>query len=242
MEDISTRTRLIIGDEGVEKLRNARVVVAGCGAVGGYALEGLVRAGVGHIRVVDGDVFSESNLNRQILATKDTIGMRKVDAACQRARSINPDIDIEGLPLLVSEDTLPTILDGGLDVAVDAIDTVRHKIEYLRAATAKGLPIFSSMGAAMHRDPQKLRVATLRKTSVCPMAAMVRKGMRDLDTRNMTCVYSIEQPASVPEERDSKGKSVLGSLPTVPAVSGMTVASLAIEHILSHRCQLPARN
>lgn len=235
MSDMSQRTGLLIGEEGVEKLAGASVVLCGAGAVGGYALEGLVRAGIGRIRVVDGDVFSGSNLNRQILATVDTVGRPKADVACERARSINPDIDVEGVRLLVEDGTVGEILDGDFDILVDAIDTVRCKISLLRRAAETGIPTFSSMGAALHMDTQRIRVAPLRKTSVCPLAAAVRKGLRDLDTSNITCVYSEEPPVAVPSDRDEHGKSVLGSLPTVPAVFGMTLANLAIMHVLGVR-------
>ncbi|MBO4763023.1 MAG: ThiF family adenylyltransferase, partial [Candidatus Methanomethylophilaceae archaeon] len=127
-EGLSDRTELLIGPGGVERLRGASVVLCGVGAVGGYAFEGLVRAGVGRIRVVDKDAFSESNMNRQILATLDTIGMEKTEAARRRALSINPEIRVERMDVLVSEETVPEILDGGFDVLVDAIDTVRMKV------------------------------------------------------------------------------------------------------------------
>ncbi len=232
MDEMMQRTGLLVGDEGMERLSEASVILAGVGAVGGYALEGLVRAGIGRIRVVDADVFSGSNLNRQILATVDTVGRPKAEVACERARSINPGIDIEPMRMLVDDSTVDGILDGDFDILVDAIDTVRCKISLLRKASETGMTTFSSMGAALHLDTQRVRVAPLRKTSVCPLAAAVRKGLRDLDTSNITCVYSEEPPISVPTERDEYGKSVLGSLPTVPAVFGMTLANLAISHII----------
>ena len=232
MDEMMQRTGLLVGDEGMERLSEASVILAGVGAVGGYALEGLVRAGIGRIRVVDADVFSGSNLNRQILATVDTVGRPKAEVACERARSINPGIDIEPMRVLVDDSTVDGILDSDFDILVDAIDTVRCKISLLRKASETGMTTFSSMGAALHLDTQRVRVAPLRKTSVCPLAATVRKGLRDLDTSNITCVYSEEPPISVPTERDEHGKSVLGSLPTVPAVFGMTLANLAISHII----------
>ena len=232
MDEMMQRTGLLVGDEGMERLSEASVILAGMGAVGGYALEGLVRAGIGRIRVVDADVFSGSNLNRQILATVDTVGRPKAEVACERARSINPGIDIEPMRVLVDDSTVDGILDSDFDILVDAIDTVRCKISLLRKASETGMTTFSSMGAALHLDTQRVRVAPLRKTSVCPLAATVRKGLRDLDTSNITCVYSEEPPISVPTERDEHGKSVLGSLPTVPAVFGMTLANLAISHII----------
>ena len=199
---MSTRTEILIGPEGIEKLKDASVVLVGCGAVGGYALEGMVRAGIGRIRVYDHDVFSDSNLNRQILATTETLGVRKVDAACDRARIINPDIDIEGKDVLVNQDTVPEILSGDFDVLVDAIDTVRNKS------------------------------ALLMKTDTCPIAANLRKSLRDCDTSRITAVYSKEPPLVKPTEKDDHGKSVLGSLPTVPAIFGMTLANEVIKYIL----------
>ena len=235
MSDMSDRTGLLVGEEGIRRLSEASVILAGVGAVGGYALEGLVRAGIGRIRVVDADTFSGSNLNRQILATVDTVGRPKADVACERARSINPDIEIEPMRVLVDDSTVDDILSGDFDILVDAIDTVRCKISLLRRASEIGIPTFSSMGAALHLDTQRVRVAPLRKTSVCPLAGAVRKGLRDVDTSNITCVFSDEPPVSVPTERDEHGKSVLGSLPTVPAVFGMTLANLAIARVLDGR-------
>ena len=235
MSDMSDRTGLLVGEEGIRRLSEASVILTGVGAVGGYALEGLVRAGIGRIRVVDADTFSGSNLNRQILATVDTVGRPKADVACERARSINPDIEIEPMRVLVDDTTVDDILSGDFDILVDAIDTVRCKISLLRRASEIGIPTFSSMGAALHLDTQRVRVAPLRKTSVCPLAGAVRKGLRDVDTSNITCVFSDEPPVSVPTEKDEHGKSVLGSLPTVPAVFGMTLANLAIARVLDGR-------
>ncbi len=232
MNGMADRTRLLIGEEGIERLKGTFAVVCGVGAVGGYALEGLVRAGVGRIRIVDADVFSESNLNRQVLATRDTIGRRKAEVAAERARSINPDIEIETMCQIVSADTIPDILSGEPDIVMDCIDTIEHKSALLRASAERGIRTFSSMGAALHFDTQSVRVATLRKTKVCPLAAAVRSRLRGVDTSMVTCVYSEEQIGIKPEERDEHGKSVLGSLPTVPAVFGMTLANEAIRHIL----------
>jgi tRNA A37 threonylcarbamoyladenosine dehydratase len=231
-DGIGARTELLLGEEGMRKLKDSTVVLAGAGAVGGYVLEGLVRAGVGHIRVVDGDVFSASNMNRQILATVDTIGRNKADVAVERARSINPDIDIEAVNILVSEETIPTILKDVPDVLADAIDTIGHKVALLRYAAENDIVTFSSMGAALHMDTLALRVDTLKRTKVCPLAASVRSRLRDVDTSNITCVYSEERPLVKPEARDEHGKSILGSLPTVPAVFGMTLANQIILHLI----------
>ncbi|MBR7124458.1 MAG: tRNA threonylcarbamoyladenosine dehydratase [Candidatus Methanomethylophilaceae archaeon] len=231
-DGIGARTELLLGEDGMRKLKDSTVVLAGAGAVGGYVLEGLVRAGVGHIRVVDGDVFSASNMNRQILATVDTIGRNKADVAVERARSINPDIDIEAINMLVSEETIPMILEDVPDVLADAIDTIGHKVALLRYAAENDIVTFSSMGAALHMDTLALRVDTLKRTKVCPLAASVRSRLRDVDTSRITCVYSEEKPLVKPEARDEHGKSILGSLPTVPAVFGMTLANQIILHLI----------
>jgi len=233
MSGMSERTSMLIGEAGVERLRNSSVLLVGCGAVGGYALEGLVRAGVGKIRVVDHDVFSESNMNRQILATTNTVGVPKVEAACERAKSINPEIQIEPLDILVNPETVSEILDGDFDILVDAIDTLGNKIALLSAASDRGIVTFSSMGAALHIDTQSVKIAPLMKTNTCPLAASLRKALRDKDTLKITAVYSVEPPVVKPSERDVHGKSILGSLPTVPAVFGMTLANEAIKYILS---------
>ena len=233
MSGMSERTSLLIGEVGVERLRNSSVLLVGCGAVGGYALEGLVRAGVGKIRVVDHDVFSESNMNRQILATTNTVGVPKVEAACERAKSINPEIQIEPLDILVNQETVSEILDGDFDILVDAIDTLGNKIALLSAASDIGIVTFSSMGAALHIDTQYVKIAPIMNTNTCPLAASLRKALRDKDTSKITAVYSVEPPVVKPSERDVHGKSILGSLPTVPAVFGMTLANEAIKYILS---------
>ncbi len=236
MDDMGNRTALMIGEEGVEKIRNTSVIIAGAGAVGGYVLEGIVRAGFGRIRIVDADVFSESNLNRQILSTVETIGRSKAEVACERARSINPDVEIEPMCVMVDDDTVGSILDDDFDILIDAIDTVRCKISLLRKASEMGITTFSSMGAALHLDSQTIRVAPLKKTRVCPLAASVRSGLRDCDTSNITCVYSEEPPFRMNGDRDEHGKSVLGSMPTIPAIFGMMLANEAICHVIrDHR-------
>ena len=230
-ESMYDRSRILVGDDGIEKIRRARVIVCGCGAVGGYVIEGLVRAGIGKLRVVDKDIFSETNLNRQVLCTTETVGRIKSEVACERARLINPDIDIEGIDEYISADSVDMILEGDWDILVDAIDTIGNKAVIDKAALDRGLPVYASMGAAMHFDPSAVRIATLKKTNTCPLASQLRKQMRDVDTSDMTCVYSTEPVTVKTEKRDEHGKGVLGSLPTVPAIFGMTLASLVIRRI-----------
>jgi tRNA A37 threonylcarbamoyladenosine dehydratase len=232
-ESISARTEILVGSEGVRKLRDASAILCGCGAVGGYAFEGLVRAGIGRIRVVDKDVFSESNLNRQILATRETIGMLKTEAARARALSINPGVKIETMDALVSESTIPEILSGDFDFLIDAIDTVKMKVALLQAASELGIRTFSSMGAALHMDAGAVRIAPVMESRVCPIASRVRSSLRGYDASKITCVYSEEKPIAIPDSRDEFGKSVLGSMPTIPAIFGMALANEAIKYVLS---------
>lgn len=229
----NSRTEMLIGREGMSLLENSTVTVAGAGAVGGYVIEALVRAGVGSIRVIDGDSISESNINRQILATYDTVGFRKTDAAGERALSINPAIKFTGADVHIAAGNVAECLGPNPGILADAIDTVAGKIALLRYAAAEGIPAYSSMGAALRLDPSKIRVAPLKKTSVCPLAAAVRHGLRDIGVSDITCVYSEEPPVSVPEERDSHGKSILGSMPAVPAIFGMTLANEIILRIIN---------
>lgn len=231
-DGIDARTEILLGEEGMRKLRDSTVVLAGAGAVGGYVLEGLVRAGVGHIRVIDGDVFSASNMNRQVLATVHTIGRNKADVAVERAISINPDVDIVAVNSLVSEDTIPELLSDVPDVLADAIDTVLHKAALLRYAAENNIVTFSSMGAALHTNTQSIKVATLKRTNTCPLASSVRSMLRDVDTSMITCVFSSDKPLVKPNVRDEYGKSILGSLPTIPAVFGMTLANEIIMYLV----------
>lgn len=235
--DETSRTALLLGDDAVEKLRNSFVVVAGAGGVGGYAIEALVRAGVGKIRVIDDHIIDSSNLNRQILATKETIGKKKSDVAKERALSINPDVDFEAVHELISAKTINKIMEGNPDVIVDAIDTVANKIFLLRYAAEHDIRTFSSMGSSLRTDPWKIRKNTLKRTRMCPLACACRSGLKDLKTTMITCIYS-EEPVSVkPSEKDDHMKSRLGSLPTMPAIFGMTVANEAILYLISDECR-----
>ncbi len=231
-DDMYSRTRILLGDEGIETLKKASVLLCGCGAVGGYTAEAVVRAGIGKITFVDGDTFSASNLNRQVLCTRDTLGRCKSECAAERARSINPDIVCDVKVCHISDDTLPSIFDKDYDIVLDCIDTLACKAELIRYAYVKGIPVFSSMGAAMHYDPQRIRASTLDKTSVCPIARSLRKSLKDLDQSKIKVVFSDEVPPEIPRETDEFGKGVIGSLPTVPAVAGMTLASMAISHLV----------
>ncbi len=232
MTDQNSRTELLLGSEGVKNLRDSFVIVAGAGAVGGYVIEALVRAGVGRIRVIDGDEVEESNLNRQILATHNTIGMSKAEVAKERALSINPNIIFESVHEFITSEKLSELISNNPDVVVDAIDTIEHKTALLAFTAENGIKTFSSMGAALRLDAQAIKIAPLKKTKVCPLASSVRSRLRDYDASNITCVYSDEEVKIKPTERNEFGKSTLGVIPTIPGIFGLTLANETIKYLV----------
>jgi tRNA threonylcarbamoyladenosine dehydratase len=241
--DRFARTRLMLGDEGLERLRAARVAVAGLGAVGSYAVEALARAGVGSLRLVDFDAVRESNINRQLYALGSTIGRRKVDVARERVADINPGCEVECLPLFVDAESAGQILRPPLDLLIDAIDSVRPKIELLSRALAAGVPVISVMGAALRTDPTAIRVADLSQTRNCPLARFVRKGVRRRGAAGpVLCIYSLEPlPADALRRMAAAGEGAgeevfvrgrprrpLGSLSSVTGIFGLWAATEAI--------------
>lgn len=246
------RTELMIGTEGLGRLRAAHVAVVGLGAVGGYAVEALARAGVGRLRLVDADVLRSSNLNRQLHALESTLGQPKVEAARSRVHDINPACRVEALRLFVHADTVDQVLAGPPDLVLDAIDSRAPKLELLSAVLQRGLTVISSMGAASRTDPALVRTGLLSNVAGCPLARALRKGLRrrGLST-DLPCVYS-EEPASArfvgaveddPSDQEPCGggrqRRILGSLPTLTGIFGLTAANLALRLLLGDRFPRP---
>ena len=238
-----SRIEQMIGRDGMDRLRAARAVVVGLGAVGSYATEALARAGVGGLRLVDFDTVHESNINRQLLALTSTIGRPKVEVAAARVRDINPACEVEALPLFAHAETMDRILAGPPNVLLDAIDGLNPKAELVSAALTRGVPVCSSMGAALRTDPTRVRTGWLTSATGCPLARRLRKAIRrrGLSTDDVLCVYSDEPVDSSllrePDEDDAaaaRGRSrlVLASLPTLTGVFGLTLANLALEILL----------
>lgn len=230
-----TRTKMLLGEEGMQRLQNARVAVFGIGGVGGHLAEALVRSGVGHLDLVDNDTVSETNLNRQIIALHSTIGQLKVQAAKQRFLDINPQADIQTYPVFFTEDTAAAFDFAQYDYVADAIDTVSGKIELIVRAQAAGVPVISSMGAGNKLYPQCFEVADLFETSVCPLARVMRQELRKRGIRRLKTVYSRE-PARVPvwrgEEAAPAGRRALpGSLAFVPSAAGLVMAGEIIRDL-----------
>lgn len=230
MEEIYSRTANLIGEEAVTKLQNSRVAVFGLGGVGGYTVEALARAGVGTLALIDGDTVAESNLNRQIIATRHNIGQAKCTAAIERVSAINPHIKVLPHNIFFLPENAAEFDFTQYDYIVDAVDTVTAKIALIEAAHTAGTPIISCMGAGNKLDPTLFRVADIYQTSVCPLAKVMR---RELKRRNITAlkvVYS-EEPPLTPLSGDHRTPA---SISFVPSVAGLIIAGEVIKDL----CQI----
>ncbi len=222
------RTQALLGEGAMDKLKNSRVALFGVGGVGGYVLEALVRSGVGSVDVVDGDSVNLSNINRQIIATDNTVGMPKTTAAKERMLLINPDVKILEHSFFYGEDTKDNIDFSQFDYVVDAIDDVRAKtIIAVKCKEAK-VPLISSMGFGNKLDPLKIEVSDIKKTSVCPLARTMRKRLKDAGVENVKVVYSKEEPKV---GLNPDGSRVLASIAFVPSAAGLVIASEVIKDI-----------
>jgi len=234
MSEIFSRTELLLGKDAMERLRSARVAVFGVGGVGGYTVEALARSGVGSLDLIDNDTVSESNLNRQIIALQSTIGQYKVDVAKARIADINPECTVRAHKMFFMPDTAELLDFSEFDYVVDAIDTVTGKIEIIMRAKAAGVPVISSMGAGNKLDPTAFEVADIYKTSVCPLARVMRREMRKMGVKSLKVVYSREE-AIRPENSgvsQLSGKAVPGSAAFVPSAAGLIIASEVVRDIV----------
>ena len=229
MENQFSRTELIIGKENVEKLKNAKVAIFGIGGVGSYVVEGLARSGVGNFVLVDNDEVSVSNINRQIVATHQTVGIPKVEVAKQRILEINPEANIEIHKMFFMPD-VEGILDESFDYIVDSVDTVTAKIELVMRANKLNVPIISCMGTGNKLDPTRFEITDIYKTSVCPLAKVMRKELKTRGIKNLKVLYSKEEP--IKTNFVENGKHVPGSISFVPSVAGLIIAGEVIKDII----------
>ncbi|APF23332.1 tRNA threonylcarbamoyladenosine dehydratase [Clostridium butyricum] len=232
-----TRTELLIGNDGLNKLRKSKVIVFGVGGVGGFAVEALARAGVGEITVVDNDTVSLTNLNRQIIATYDTIDKAKVEVIKERIQSINKDCKVITRQVFVSNDNIEEIVPKDIDYVVDAIDTVSAKLGLAEYCYKNNINIMSSMGTGNKLDPTQFKVSDVFKTQVCPLAKVMRCELRKRGVEKLKVVYSEEMPLKPKSEYSSEVKGtakrpVPGSMSFVPPVAGMIIAGEVIKDIL----------
>lgn len=236
-----SRVRQLIGDEDFDRLRKARVTVCGLGAVGSFAVEALARTGIGFLRLVDFDSVAPSNLNRQLLALYSTLGHEKAALAAARVKDISPACEVEALQVFIDEETLPVILNNDPDVLLDAIDGLNSKVQLIRAALSRNIPLVSSMGAASKWHGGSIETADLSKTHHCPLARLVRRRLHRFGIEGgFTCVFSAE-PVTVheaPEEEiptdQTRGRirMPMGSLAHVTGSFGLRMAEAAILKIL----------
>lgn len=220
------RTRLLFGDSAIEKLRKSTVMVVGCGAVGSFAIEALARAGVGNFILIDSDKIEESNINRQLFALDSTIGLYKVDVAAARIFDINSSIKVVSLRMFFDKNTNVFFQP---DFVIDAIDTVDSKIALYKWCLERDIKFVSSMGAARKKDPAQIKQAKLSKTTVCPLAAKIRKIVRDEHIPDFDVIYSVEKP-----DKNIEDGKTFGSLITVTGTFGLFMANYAINCILNY--------
>lgn len=238
-----SRTELLIGQAALEKLQNSRVAIFGVGGVGGYVCEALVRSGVGHFDLIDNDTVSLTNINRQIIALHSTIGKLKVDVMKERMLDINPDVDVSVHPCFYLPETADQFDFSNYDYVIDAIDTVTGKIEIIVQADAHQVPVISSMGAGNKLNPAMMEVSDIYKTSVCPLARVMRRELKKRHIKHCKVVYSKEkaiQPSQASLEKyvaDSEEnftkKSIPGSTAFVPSVAGLILASEVIKDLIT---------
>ena len=236
MEDMFSRTRMLLGDAAMDRLRRARVAVFGLGGVGGHAVEALARSGVGALDLIDSDRVALSNLNRQIVATQGTLGMLKVDAARDRVLSINPGCRVRTYPIFYLPETADRFNFSQYDYVVDAIDTVAGKLQLIEAAKDAGVPVISAMGAGNKLDATAFRVADIGETSVCPLARVMRRELRKRGIDHVKVVYSTEPALSpAPSPESTARRATPGSTAFVPAVAGLILAGEVVKDIGSRK-------
>ena len=233
----SSRTEALLGIEALEKLKKSTVAVFGIGGVGGYATEALARSGVGRLELIDHDTVSVSNINRQIVALRSTVGKYKVDVMKERVLDINPEAEVVAHKCFYLPETAEQFDFTKYDYVVDCIDTVTGKLQLIEAAKAAGVPVISSMGAGNKLDPTAFEVADISKTSVCPLAKVMRRELKKRNIKNVKVVYSKEEPVEAKislneaETQNSPRKSIPASCAFVPSVAGLILAGEVIKDL-----------
>ena len=232
MADIYNRTRMLIGQEGIDALQNAHVLIAGVGGVGSFAAEALARAGVGTFTLLDNDEVDITNLNRQIHATQDVIGRPKVQVMAERIGAINPDITVHTIQAFLLNDNIDVLGDVQYDYIIDAVDTVTAKLALVEYARAREIPVICSMGTANKLDATKFEVTDISKTHTCPLARVIRKELRDRGiVEGVEVLYSTAKPITVALASDGERRPP-GSISYVPSVAGLLLAGHVIQKLI----------
>ena len=244
-----SRTELLIGKEGIEKLKKSKVAIFGIGGVGSFVVEGLVRAGVENFVLIDDDKICLTNLNRQIIATRKTIGKYKADVAKERILEINPNANVEVYKEFYMPDSKTNIINKELSYIVDCVDTVTAKIEIIMQAKKENIPVISSMGTGNKLDPTKFEITDIYKTNICPLAKVMRKELRKRNIESLKVIYSEEEPIKPDDTNSSSCKTncicppgtkrkctirnqVPGSISFVPSVAGLMIAGEIVKDII----------
>lgn len=227
-----SRTQLLLGKEAMEKLKKSTVAIFGIGGVGSFVVEALVRSGLGNFALFDNDTVCITNINRQLIATSKTIGRKKIDVMAERIQEINPKAKVIGHQVFYMPDNADEYDLSNYDYIVDAIDTVTGKIELILRAKAAGIPIISSMGAGNKLNPTQLEVADIYKTSMDPLAKVMRRELKKRGIKDLKVVYSKEKPINpMEDDRCEKTRPVPGSVSFVPSVAGLIIASEVVKDI-----------
>ena len=227
---IFDRTEILLGSDAIPRLKGSSVAVFGVGGVGSYTVEALVRGGVGTLYLYDGDVVSETNINRQLVATTKTIGRAKVDVAAEHCLDVNPDISVYAEKLFFNADNADSVDFTRFDYVVDAIDTVSSKLLLIEKAKASDVPVISCMGAGNKLDPTRFEVADISKTSVCPLAKVMRYELKKRGITKVKVLYSKEEP--IKHGKTENGKPLPGSVSFVPSVAGLIIAGEVIKDLV----------
>ncbi|MCI8773702.1 MAG: tRNA threonylcarbamoyladenosine dehydratase [Lachnospiraceae bacterium] len=229
MPEQFSRTELLLGQEAMDRLRQSRVAVFGIGGVGGHVVEALARAGIGYLDLIDHDKVSMSNINRQIIATFDTVGMDKVDVMKERILSINPDARVETHRCFYLPENADMFDLLQYSYVVDAIDTVTAKIELVLRAKEAGVPVISCMGTGNKLNPMQLEIADIYQTSVCPLAKVMRRELRKRNVEKLKVLYSKEEP--IKNYLSMQGRAIPGSVSFVPSAAGLIIASEVVKEL-----------
>lgn len=230
MNERFIRTSLVIGEDNIERLSKCRVAVFGIGGVGGYVCEALARSGVGNLVLFDGDTVAVSNINRQIIALSSTVGKYKAEVMRERILDINPDAEVEAYNVFLREENAKEFDFTGLDYIVDAVDDIKAKLTLAKIADSNNIPIISAMGAGNKTNPEKFEVSDIFKTSVCPLARIMRRELKKAGIKKLKVVYSKEEPKNPPYKIE--GEKTVGSLAFVPSVMGLIMAGEVVKELV----------
>ena len=232
MTDQYSRTRMLLGDDAMEALRRARVAVFGVGGVGGYVVEALARSGVGALDLIDNDVVALTNLNRQIIATHDTLGRAKVDVARERVLAIDPACAVRTYQTFFLPETADAFDFSAYDYVVDAIDTVAGKLTIIERARSAGTPVISALGTGNKLDPSRLAIGDIYETSVCPLARVMRRELRRRGVARLKVLWSSEEPiVPLPTEEETERRGLPGSTAFVPSAGGLLIAAEVVKDL-----------